>query len=112
MSIARYYNPKLRLQIVAGNEPEWLLAHPRRGYIRAAVLSVPGWFPRWKIQLLHAWSKILTERTGVEHVKDHIIPLNHPYVCGLTVGENLQVITRKQNGSKSNRWMPDQMELL
>lgn len=33
---------------------------------------------------------------------DHIIPVNHPLVCGLTVSWNLQLMTRADNISKGN----------
>lgn len=111
MSIAKYFNPRLRPLVDTPMEPAWLHVHPRRSYIVAAVLSVPPWLPRWKLDLLHAWAKARSVMTGVEHVLDHIIPLNHPDVCGLTVPENLRIITRKQNAAKSNKWMPDQIEL-
>lgn len=35
---------------------------------------------------------------------DHIIPLNHPRVCGLTVPWNLRTVPRAANISKSNAW--------
>ncbi len=112
MSIARYFNPKLRPKILANAEPQWLKDHPRRSYSFATVISVPTWCPRWRIDLLHAWAKMKSELTGVEHVLDHEVPLCHPYVSGLTVPWNLRIITRKQNAAKSNRFMPDQLELI
>jgi len=33
---------------------------------------------------------------------DHIIPINHPLVCGLTVHNNLQILTAQENIAKSN----------
>jgi hypothetical protein len=44
-------------------------------------------------------------------VVDHDIPLNHPYVCGLTVPHNLKVMTRGQNAAKADKFSPDQLEL-
>lgn len=38
---------------------------------------------------------------------DHIIPLEHPLVCGLHVENNLQLLTEADNSRKSNHWFPD-----
>jgi hypothetical protein len=75
------------------------------------LLSTPPWVDTEAIKAIHARKKQLTAETGVEHVVDHIIPLNHPDVCGLTVPWNLQVMTRAQNAAKCGKWNPWQIEM-
>lgn len=45
----------------------------------------------------------LTRETKIPHHVDHIHPVNHPNLCGLTVPANLQVIPATQNRQKSNK---------
>ncbi len=101
----------MRRKILAGDEPWWVRQHPRRSYIIAANLATPDWVDREELKRLHAQAKALSALTGIEHVLDHIIPLNHPDVCGLTVPWNLQIVTRAQNAAKSNKWNPHQLNL-
>jgi|SRR5690349_2727891 len=111
MSVVRYNSKKLRSEIVSGTQPAWLKKHPRRAYIEQCVLATPPWVDHKAMLELHVQKLKRTEETGVEHVLDHIVPLTHPMVCGLNVPWNLQIITRKQNAAKSNKWHPDQMDL-
>lgn len=107
MSVARYFNPRLRPRLIAGDYPQWLQKHPRKTYIIAAVISAPAWVDRAALNDIRLKAKALTDATGIEHVMDHIVPLNNPLVCGLTVPWNLQVLTRKANAAKSNLHWPD-----
>lgn len=112
MSIALRYNSRgARNAILAGADPEWLTKHPRCGYLRQAYLSVLPWVDREELRWLH-WCKCAwSEATGTEHVLDHIVPLNHPRVCGLTVPWNLQLVPRDCNAAKGGHWSEGQQEL-
>ena len=35
---------------------------------------------------------------------DHVIPLNHPKVCGLHVPDNLKIVTGTKNLAKGNKF--------
>lgn len=111
MSCARYFNPQLRRRILSGNVPEWLERHPRKSYITAAVIQSPEWVDRSALRALRDEARRLTAATGVRHVLDHIIPLNHPYVCGLHVPWNLRPVPWASNAAKGNKFSPDQLEL-
>lgn len=79
--------------------------------IAAVVLSAPPWVDRWELYALKHTAAALTIVTGQLHVLDHIVPLNHPLVCGLTVPWNLRIVPWRVNATKSNNWNPDQLEL-
>lgn len=111
MSILKYYRPKTKQRIMAGDTPEWMKNHIRYQYIRKCILSFPPWVNRRELQVLWERCRWLEAQTGIRHVIDHIIPINHPYVSGLSVPWNMQVLTFAQNAAKSNKWNPDQMEL-
>jgi hypothetical protein len=55
----------------------------------------------------YALAATATRLMGQPYEVDHIVPLNHPLVCGLHVPANLKVVTRAQNRSKHNRHWPD-----
>ena len=111
MTCARYFNPRLRPLILRGEEPDWLVYHPRRSYVRAAVLSALPWVDRKELNALRDEARRLTRETGIEHVMAHIVPLNHPRVCGLTVPWNFKLIPRAVNAAEGNYFCPEQMEM-
>lgn len=61
---------------------------------------------------LHREKLRIYEETGIRHALDHIIPLNHPHVCGLNVPWNIQIVPHWANAAKSNKYSPDQLEML
>lgn len=61
-----------------------------------------------KYELAHAKSNLCGEKFHV----DHIVPLQHPLVCGLNVPWNLRVITATANLKKSNRLLNKKEEFL
>ena len=114
MGMIHYVRPGTKRRVMAGDIPRWITNSTRARYILSVVLSAPLWMkcsdPR--LQALHGRAAALSEPTGVPHVLDHIIPLNHPRVCGLTVPWNLEVVTAKINGAKSNHiHLDEQLEL-
>lgn len=113
MSIHRYATPYYKAYLIKyGELPAYLARNPRADYIERIVwASLPGITPRDFRPLLieRAWKN---RSTGVKHVLDHIIPITHPYVCGLNVPWNVEVMPAKCNAAKSNKWNPNQLSLL
>lgn len=100
-----------RALLIAGSTPAWVANSKRGKYIAAVLLSAPPWVDRKALMRLHTEAQTRTRVTGVLHTLDHIVPLNHPRVCGLTVPWNLRVVTAAVNMSKGNTWCPEQSEL-
>lgn len=68
--------------------------------------ATPLWVKWWSIQELREKARKETKATGVQHHIDHIIPIDHPLVCGLNVPWNIRVVTADINLSKQNTWEP------
>ena len=100
-----------RLRFQAGDVPEWLQKHKRRPYIYAAILSFPYWVSRAELKRIDAEAERLSSMTGIPHEVDHIVPISHPRVCGLTVPWNLQILTQHANGSKGGAWSENEPDV-
>lgn len=66
--------------------------------------ATPAWANIKEMIAFYKQARQLTEKTGVNHHVDHIIPLQGKNVCGLHVPYNLQVLTATENVRKSNTW--------
>jgi len=107
-----WFRRSLRARLIRGEpEPAWLARHPRRGYVRAAILATPDWVMPSDFNALRALRAWEEEMWGVPFALDHVVPLNHPCICGLNVPWNIEVVPRTVNAAKGNRFHPDQREL-
>lgn len=78
--------------------------------------AAPPWTDKNAVAAIYAQCKAMNKRDGPKSwAVDHIVPLNHPLVCGMHIDVNLQIIRYNENCIKSNNWWPDmpveQMEL-
>lgn len=83
----------------------------QRKWMMQRIIATPPWADMKAIKAVYIRARELQNATGEEHHVDHIVPLNHPRVCGLHVAWNLQPILAKPNMSKSNYWCPEQTEM-
>lgn len=87
----------------------WVAKYPERKaaatrlYQAAKRQAVAPWANRKAMLAFYEEARRLTKETGVPHHVDHIIPINHPTICGLHVETNLQVIPAAENVRKGNR---------
>lgn len=67
-----------------------------RQAVYRAGSATPPWFDKEKVDLFYS-------RCPAGFHVDHVIPLNHPKVCGLHTLINLQYLTEADNLEKGNR---------
>lgn len=69
-------------------------------------LATPKWLTedyKKEIEKIYKLCRETTKATGIKHEVDHIVPICGKTVSGLHVPWNLQIITKEQNGKKSNK---------
>lgn len=68
-----------------------------------SIRATPKWLTDEQLSQMRAlWVEAASR--DEPHQVDHIIPLQHPDVCGLNVPWNLQVLTRSENARKQNQF--------
>jgi len=65
--------------------------------------ATPSWMPRSNLTEVYRKCAQMNKNSAQIYEVDHIVPLCNDIVCGLHVPWNLQIITRHQNRTKSNK---------
>lgn len=71
------------------------------------LLATPAWASQDAMLAIYAEARRIEKETGEKMHVDHIVPLQHPLVCGLHCESNLQILDEFSNRSKGNRHWPD-----
>ena len=98
---------------VAVKQARYMKEHADRVNARTArryaakTNATPTWADQDLIEQTYTLARLLTEHTGEQYQVDHEVPLRSRLVCGLHVENNLQVIPKRANQLKGNRYWPD-----
>ena len=74
---------------------------------RVVRSRIPPWADPVALRAIERERRRLSRITGMSWSIDHIVPLNHPLVCGLHTPANLALVPMVENLLKGNRWWPD-----
>lgn len=92
--------------------PRWITRehsneNTKRGqrYYKQLWLAQPPWVNPKSIRSIYREAAYM-RRLGFDVHVDHVIPLCHPYVCGLHVPSNLRIISASENMLKRNHEHP------
>ena len=69
--------------------------------------ATPKWADINAMRRIYAECKRISQRTGIKHHVDHIIPLHGKLVTGLHVQDNLRIVTASENHRKYNHLIED-----
>lgn len=106
----RSKDPERALRLDAEKARRWRSRHPEDAKVvstkhtakrRAACARSIPWADENMIKVVYEKAQKYSM-----HV-DHIVPLNHPLVCGLHVWDNLQILEGRLNRQKNNRFWPE-----
>lgn len=102
----RLKNPERAAQIAAAANKRYRERKPHvvraiEAQRKRAKQAAPLWGEEGRIRVVYGKAR----EYGFE--VDHIVPLNHPLVCGLHVWANLQLLDRNLNRAKRNKTWPD-----
>ena len=106
-------NPEAHQASLKKGRAKWDAANPAKVTAKTVrhrakkFHATPEWVNEFFIEEAYALAKLRTKVTGIKWEVDHIIPLNSKTVCGLHVEDNLQVIPKRQNRVKHNKYNPD-----
>jgi hypothetical protein len=93
----------IREKLLAGDTtclpPSW-----RRKWMIQRIIATPPWANFFEIRKIYLEVQRLNQTTNCKWTVGHIIPLNHPRVCGLHVHQNLQPEIDGFNFRKGNSW--------
>jgi hypothetical protein len=81
-------------------------AHRAAKYCRALTRSTPKWVDVDAMSGMYELAALF-RRIGLRMEVDHVVPLQGKTVSGLHTADNLQLLLRHTNASKSNRSWPD-----
>lgn len=65
--------------------------------------AVPVWYDKAEVSAIYRTSAAMSVGCDKYHV-DHLVPLQHPNVCGLHCADNLQIIAAEENMKKGNKF--------
>lgn len=118
LKIAEYSKEYARLnpEVVRKSQAKYSAAH--KAYYGAKTMernarkrqAVAPWANKFFIEEIYDLARRRSALKSGGYAKwhvDHIVPLQHPNVCGFHVEHNLRVIPSIQNAAKGNRHWPD-----